>query len=75
LEDHGYNVIFNKGKAFLRHIAIGYVKHIGVQVKNMYALEVEYACTTLRSKSKTGDMVVEREHVRLLNMQPHKFFE
>jgi len=26
LEDRGYDVIFSKGKAFLRHIAIGKVK-------------------------------------------------
>lgn len=26
LEDHGYDVIFSKGKAFLRHIAMGKVK-------------------------------------------------
>jgi len=26
LEDHGYNVIFSKGKAFLRYIAIGQVR-------------------------------------------------
>ena len=33
LEDRGYNVIFSKGKAFLRHIATGQVKQIGVRVK------------------------------------------
>lgn len=26
LEDHGYNVIFSKGKSFLHHIATGQVK-------------------------------------------------
>ena len=30
LEDRGYDVIFSKGKEFLRHIAIGKVKRIGV---------------------------------------------
>lgn len=35
LEDHGYDVIFNKGKAFMRNIAIGKVKQIGVRVKIM----------------------------------------
>ena len=32
LEDRGYDVIFSKGKAFLRHIAMGQVKKIGIQV-------------------------------------------
>lgn len=32
LEDRGYDVIFSKGKAFLRNIAIGQVKKIGIQV-------------------------------------------
>ncbi len=35
LEDHGYDVIFNKGKAFLRHIATSQVNKIGVNVKNL----------------------------------------
>ena len=30
LEDHGYNVIFRKGKALLRLIAMGQVNKIGV---------------------------------------------
>ena len=30
LEDRGYDVIFSKGKAFLRHIATRQVKRIGV---------------------------------------------
>ena len=50
LEDHGYDVIFRKGKVFLKHIATGRVKQIGIRVKNMYALEVEDACKALRRK-------------------------
>eukprot|EP00253_Pinus_taeda_P022617 PITA_22617 len=38
LEDKGYNVVFNKGKAFLRHIAMGQTKRIGIRVKNLYKL-------------------------------------
>ena len=41
LEDHGYAMTFNKGKNFLRHIAFGQVKQIGVRVKNLYKLDVE----------------------------------
>ena len=51
LEDRGYDVIFSNGKVFLRHIATGQVKRIGVQVKNLYKLEVEY-CVALSMKSK-----------------------
>lgn len=41
LEDRGYDVIFSKGKAFLRHIAMVQVKRIEIRVKNLYKLEVE----------------------------------
>jgi len=70
LEDHGYDVIFSKGKVFLRHIDAGQVKQIGSRVKNLYALEVQYACKALRSKAKVRDLVVEREIKLPLNMQP-----
>ena len=43
LEDRGYDVIFIKGKVFLKHISMGRVKQISVRVKNMYALEVKDA--------------------------------
>lgn len=51
LEDRGYDVIFSKGKAFLRHIATGQVKKIRIQVKNLYKIEVE-ECVALSTKSK-----------------------
>ena len=41
LEYRGSNVIFSEGKAFLRHKAMGQVKNIGVQVKNLYKLDVQ----------------------------------
>ena len=41
LEDRGYDVVFNDGKAFLRHKTMGQVKKIGIQVKNLYKLEVD----------------------------------
>jgi len=49
-EDRGYDVIFSKGNAFLQHKAIGPVKKIGIQVKNIYKLEVE-VCVSLSSKA------------------------
>jgi len=49
LEDCGYDVIFNKGKEFLRHIATRQVKDFGVRVKNLYKLDVE-DCVSLRKK-------------------------
>jgi len=51
LEDRGYDVIFNKGKAFLRHIATRQVKRIEVRVKNLYKLDVE-DCVALSSKAE-----------------------
>ncbi len=51
LEDKGYDVVFSKGKAFLRHIATGQTKRIGIQVKNLYKLEVD-DCATLSTKAE-----------------------
>ena len=44
-------MIFSKGKAFLRHIATGQVKKIGIRVQNIYKIEVE-DCVDLNSKAK-----------------------
>ena len=49
LEEKGYDVVFSKGKAFLRHIAMGQTKRIGIQVKNLYKLEVD-DCLALSMK-------------------------
>lgn len=51
LEDRGYDVIFSKGRAILRHIAIKQVKWIQVRVKDLYKHEVGY-CTTMSSKAE-----------------------
>ena len=40
LEDKGYDVVLSEGKAFLRHKTMGQTKKIGVQIKNLYKLEV-----------------------------------
>jgi len=49
LEEKGYDVVFSKGKAFLRHIATGQTKRIRIRVKNLYKLEVD-DCVALSSK-------------------------
>lgn len=49
LEDRGYDVTFSKGKVFLRHIAMGQVNKIGIQVKNHYKVEVG-DCASLSTK-------------------------
>ena len=72
LEDRGYDVIFSKGKVFLRHIVMRQMKQIAVRVKNLYALEVEDACKALRRKAKVRDLVVERESELPFNMQSQK---
>ena len=71
LEDCGYEVMFRKGKFFLKHISTRQLKHIGARVKNLYALEVEDACKALRRKVVSNDLVVDREKL-FLNMQPLK---
>ncbi len=35
LEDKGYDVVFNKGKGYLKHYASGQVKQIGVRIENL----------------------------------------
>eukprot|EP00253_Pinus_taeda_P036303 PITA_36303 len=49
LEDNGYDVVFSKGKAFLRHIATGQTKRIWIRVNNLYKMEVD-DCAALSSK-------------------------
>ena len=51
LEDKGYDVVFSKGKVFLRHIGTGQTKRIGIRVKNLYKLEVD-DCAALSSKAE-----------------------
>ena len=49
LEDRGYDVVFSKGKCFLRHKTMGQTKRIGIRVKNLYKLEVD-GCTVMMGK-------------------------
>eukprot|EP00253_Pinus_taeda_P014919 PITA_14919 len=49
LKHKGYDVVFSKGKALLRHIAMGQTKRIGIRVKNLYKLEVD-DCAALHTK-------------------------
>jgi len=72
LEDKGYDVVFSKGKVFLRHVTTRQVKQIGLRVKKLYALEVQDACKTLRSKATDRDFMVERKSKLPLNMQRQK---
>jgi len=51
LEDKGYDVVFSKGKMFLRHIAMSETKRIGIWVKNLYKLEVD-DCAALSMKAE-----------------------
>ena len=52
LEDKGYEVVFSEGKFFLRHKAIGQVKKVGIQEKNLYRLEVDGISTELPTVGK-----------------------
>ena len=51
LEDKGYDVVFSKGKVFLRHIGTRQTKRIAIRVKNLYKLEVD-DCVALSSKAE-----------------------
>ena len=61
LEDRGYDVIFNDGKTFLRHKTMGQTKRIGIQVKNLYKLEVD-GCAAIVGKEEE---VVSRDEGEL----------
>jgi len=38
LEDKGYVIIFNRCKDYLKHLAYGSMKKIGVRINNLYRL-------------------------------------
>jgi len=66
LEDKGYDVVFSKGKAFLRHIALGQTKRIGIQVKNIYKLEVDdYIALSTKEELVQSQDIGELWHVWL----------
>lgn len=66
LEYHGYDVIFSEGKAFLCHKATRNMKKNGVQVKNLYKLDVEN-CAALSKKAEKVESwdISELWHKRL----------
>ena len=51
LEDKGYDVVFSEGKAFLRSKATSETRRIGVQVKNLYQLQVD-GCAAMAGKAE-----------------------
>jgi len=57
LEEKGYDVVFNRGKSFLKHVVTGQVKHIEVRVKNLDKLEVDFAMhATIPPGVRWGDV-------------------
>ena len=66
LEDKGYDVVFSKGKVFLRHIGTGQTKRIRIQVKNIYKLEVDdYVSLSSKEEMLQSQDVGELWHRRL----------
>eukprot|EP00253_Pinus_taeda_P032069 PITA_32069 len=51
LEDKGYDVVFSKGKSFLRSKTNGETRKIGVRVRNLYQLHVD-GCAAMAGKAK-----------------------
>ena len=51
LEDKGYDVVFSEGKAFLRHKTTVQTRRIGIQVKNIYQLQVD-GCTAMAGNAE-----------------------
>jgi len=59
LEDRGYDVVFSKGKHFLKHVASAKVTHIGVRVKNIYNLEAYFTMhATIPLGVRWGDVEI-----------------
>ena len=66
LEDKGYDVLFYKGKAFLRHIDTDQTKRIGIRVKNLYKLEVDdFATLSTKAEFVQSQDIGELWHRRL----------
>jgi len=65
LEERGYDVVFNDGKAFLRHKTTSQVNKIGIRVKNIYKLEVD-GCVGMMGKE---EKVVSQDEGKLWNRQ------
>ena len=51
LEEEGYDVVFSKGKAFLRSKETGETRRIGVRIKNLYQLQVD-GCAAMACKAE-----------------------
>ena len=65
LEDRGYDIVFSNGKAFLWHKTMGQTKRIGIQVKNLYKLDV-YGYAAMMGKSEE---VVSQDEGKLWHRQ------
>eukprot|EP00253_Pinus_taeda_P006167 PITA_06167 len=66
LEDKGYDVVFSKGKVFLRYIGTGQTKQIEIQVKNLYNMELDdYAALSSKAEMVQSQDVGELWHKRL----------
>eukprot|EP00253_Pinus_taeda_P021781 PITA_21781 len=66
VEDKGYNVAFSKGNVFLRHIAMGQTKRIGIWVKYLYKIEVDdYAALSTKVELVQIQEIGELWHRRL----------
>jgi len=66
LEDKGYDVVFSLGKVFLRHIGSGQTKQIGIQIRNLYKLQVEdYVALSSKAVVVHGQDIDELWHRRL----------
>jgi len=69
LKNRGYDVIFVKGKDFLRHITMRQVKNIGVRVKNIYKLDVEdCAALSIKEEKVQSRDLGELWHRRLIHL-------
>ena len=55
LEDKGYDVVFSKGKAFLRSKEIGETWRIGVQVKNLFSIAGKWLHNNGRQSRRSGE--------------------
>ena len=65
-------MIFSKGKDFLRHIALGQVKRIRVQVNKLYKLDLEYCVSFSKKVEKVQSLYIGEFWNRILGHLHHR---
>lgn len=69
IKDKGYEVVFIDEITYLKHISSCQIKKFCVMIEVLYTFDKD-TCTTLRSRGRIGDVMVERDHDLALKRNP-----